>query len=655
MSRGYRIRFLPVDATLVGDEGETLLETAIKSGVHINASCGGNGACGKCRVTVTDGKTESRVTSRVSEEEFARGVRLACMTRPMTDVTVEVPFESRIDRAALSAQREAPHILSPAAIKGLIGWRTIDPVVVQQYVELKRPGDDDNISDLGRLSRELEKKGIADIRTDLSTVQSLPVVLRDGQWRVTATIARMADGHHVVSVEPGKRQQHFSLAVDVGTTTVCAQLIDVGHCSAAGQDIAACTGPEASDYNGQIRFGDDVISRIMYAQKPDGLNKLRSAVVSTINGIIQELIRTNGIDPQSISHVVCAGNTTMTHLLLGCDPRHIMLAPYTPVAGFFPPVRAGEVGISLNNSTPVYVFPCVASYVGGDIVAGVLGSGIFHTDDITLFIDIGTNGEIVVGNKEWLTCTSCSAGPAFEGGGIEFGMRAGNGAIEQVRIDAATFEPMLLTIGRALPSGICGSGLIDLVGELFRARLVTPNGKFDREMSGGRVRQGKSGWEYVVCYAAETGIGRDIVVTEADLDNLLRAKAAVYAGCATLLKSVGLDFSDVRRIIIAGAFGHYLDIERAQMIGLLPDASPDNFVFIGNGSLLGARLFSLSKEMADEADRIARNMTNIELSNNATFIDEYMAALFLPHTNSDAFGNVMKRVPRDNGKGTQHA
>lgn len=641
-----------MDATLVGAEGETLLECAIRSGVHINASCGGNGACGKCRVTVREGKTESRITPKVSEAEFARGVRLACMTRPLSDIIVEVPFESRIDRAALKARKERPHILSPAALIPHIAGEPVDPMVFRRYAELKPPGDNDNISDLARLGRELEQQGITDIRADLGTIRDLPRVLREAGWRVTATIAAMADGYHLLSVQPGNHERHFALAIDVGTTTICAQLVDAGACTEAGRDIASCTGPEASDYNGQIRFGDDVIARIMYARKTDGLKNLQDAVVATINGVIQELIAGSGIDPDAVSHVVCAGNTTMTHLLLGLDPRHIMLAPYTPVAGSFPPVPAHEIGIRLNSYAPASIFPCVASYVGGDIVAGVLASGIFHSDDITLFVDVGTNGEIVVGNKDWLTCTSCSAGPAFEGGGIEFGMRAGTGAIEQVRIDAATSEPMILTIGRTAPSGICGSGLIDLVGELFRAGLVNPNGKFDREASGGRVRSGRSGWEYVVCYAEETGTGRDIVLTEADLDNLLRAKAAVYAGCATLLKSVGLDFADVTRIVIAGAFGHYLDIERAQMIGLLPDAAPDNFIFIGNGSLLGARLFALSKQMADEAGNIARNMTNIELSNNATFIDEYTAALFLPHTNSNAFGNVMKRLRPDNGEST---
>jgi uncharacterized 2Fe-2S/4Fe-4S cluster protein (DUF4445 family) len=292
----------------------------------------------------------------------------------------------------------------------------------------------------------------------------------------------------------------------------------------------------------------------------------------------------------------------------------------------------------------VYIFPCVASYVGGDIVAGVLGSGIFQRTDITLFMDIGTNGELVVGNKDWLTCASCSAGPAFEGGGIKFGMRAGRGAIEQVRINPTTLEPMILTIGRAKPAGICGSGLIDIVSELLETGVIDQNGKFNRDAATKRVREGESGFEYVLSYAAETQIGRDIVLTEVDLDNLIRAKAAIYAGCKVLLDNVGLSFNDVNTIMIAGGFGHYIDIEKAQMIGLLPDAPSEKFIFVGNGSLLGARLLSFSRELLKETERIARTMTNVELSSSAKFMDEFIAAMFLPHTDQKAFPGVIAQL-----------
>ncbi len=334
----------------------------------------------------------------------------------------------------------------------------------------------------------------------------------------------------------------------------------------------------------------------------------------------------------------------MTHLLLGVDPKYIMLAPYTPTATFFPPVRARNLGIDLEDFIHAYIFPSVASYVGGDITAGVLGSGLFQREEVTLFMDIGTNGEIVLGNKDWLTCASCSAGPAFEGGGIQFGMRAGKGAIEQVRINPTTFEPMILTVGKTKPMGICGSGLIDVVAELLEAGLISQNGKFERDARTPRIREGESGFEYVLSYAHETKLGKDIVITEVDFDNLIRTKAAIYAGCRVLLESVGLTFSDVDRVIIAGGFGHYINLEKAIAIGLLPELPLDKFLFVGNGSLLGARLLSFSQGFLREAERIARMMTNIELSNAPRFMDEFVAAMFLPHTDEKAFPGVMERL-----------
>ncbi|OPY67682.1 MAG: hypothetical protein A4E57_02149 [Syntrophorhabdaceae bacterium PtaU1.Bin034] len=519
------------------------------------------------------------------------------------------------------------------------------------------------MNDLARLFRELKKRhGIDDIFADFEVMGRLARVMREADWRVTATIEVGKNSNRLINVEAGNREDgHCSIVIDIGTTTVCGQLLDLARCEAVRRTgtlkngSRLCTLAEASDYNGQISYGDDVISRIMYAQKPGGLKRLQEVVVGTINGVIGELIRTSGADPASVSHVVFAGNTTMTHLVLGLDPKYLMLPPYTPTADFIPPVRAVDLGLKVDGHVHVYTFPCVASYVGGDIVAGILGSGIFQRDEITLYMDIGTNGEIVIGNREWLTCTSCSAGPAFEGGGITHGMRAGKGAIEQIRVNPSTYEPMILTIGRTKPAGICGSGLIDVVSGLFEAGVVDQNGKINRELATERVREGESGWEYVICYAEDTHTGRDIVITEADLDNLIRAKAAIYAGCKTLLDTVGLELADVERIIIAGGFGHYIDIEKAQTIGLLPDIPPERFTFVGNGSLLGARLLSFSRELLRETARIARSMTNIELSSNPSFMHEFMAALFIPHTDENAFPRIMERIRNRKGRVVDHA
>jgi uncharacterized 2Fe-2S/4Fe-4S cluster protein (DUF4445 family) len=343
---------------------------------------------------------------------------------------------------------------------------------------------------------------------------------------------------------------------------------------------------------------------------------------------------------------VVAGNTPMTHLLLGLDPKYIREAPYVPTANLVPPVRAVHLGINIGDHVHLYIFPLVASYVGGDIVAGILGSGVFQRETLALYLDIGTNGEIVLGNKDWLASVSCSAGPAFEGAGIKFGMRATRGAIEEVSINPHTCEPMILTIGRARPLGICGSGLIDTVAELLAAGMIDQNGKFRRDLATDRVRKGPDGYEYVLVRKEETIIREDIVLTEIDIENLIRTKAAIYAGCKVLLESVGLGFGDVQQVIIAGGFGRHLDLEKAIFIGLLPEMSIEKFIFVGNGSLLGARLLSFSKDLLKEAERIALMMTNLELSNHPTFMNEFIAAMFLPHTDASAFPRVMETLHR---------
>jgi uncharacterized 2Fe-2S/4Fe-4S cluster protein (DUF4445 family) len=648
----YRVKFLPIEKTFPFEENETILEAAMRSGIHINASCGGNGACGKCRIKIREGETRSQAHPKIAQWEYDEGVRLACMTRPHSDLVVEIPFESQVDRVALKRRKEPSHILSAMDVDRLVkGW-SVDPSVFKKYVELPPPSPEDNINDLARLTRELRKTHLMnDVSVDFRMLKKLAATLRKADWRVTVTIVLTRKGYTLINVEPGNtEEQNYSIVIDIGTTTVCGQLLDLARCQVyrrtegADNGTQACTLAETADYNAQISYGEDVISRIVFAQKAGGLKRLQEVIVSTINGVIRELLAMSGIEVELISHLVFAGNTTMTHLVLGLDPKYIMMSPYTPTSNFIPPVRAINIGLNVKDHVFTYIFPGVASYVGGDIVAGVLGSGIFQRDEITLFIDVGTNGEIVIGNKDWLTCTSCSAGPAFEGGGIKFGMRAGNGAIEQVKINPSTYEPMILTIARAKPAGICGSGLIDLVAELFEAGAIDQNGKFNRELPTARVREGESGWEYVLSFAAESRIGRDIVLTEVDLDNLIRAKAAIYAGCKTLLDSVGLRFEDLERVIIAGGFGHSIDLEKAQMIGLLPDVPVEKFIFVGNGSLLGARLLSFSRELLKQTERIAKTMTNIELANNPGFMDEFIAALFIPHTNESDFPRVIEQI-----------
>jgi len=635
-----KIHFEPDNVVIVVEQGSNLLQAAIDAGVHINASCGGSGVCGTCKVLIRKGEVESVRTEKLSDEEWEQGIRQACQSRVLTDLTVYVPVESRLERAVQSREsKEAAEALAG-------GWR-FNPPLAKYFVELPPPTITDNASDLSRVLRGLKQRyNLSNVTVDFDVVKTLPQMLRDSDWKVTVTTLvtavkpRSADKRRprVINIEPGDmRQQHYSLAFDVGTTTVCGQLLDLNRGKAIAQGI---------DYNGQIRYGADVISRIAYCQKSGGLQKLQQAVVATINKVIGELLTQSGVDVGHIGHVSVAGNTTMIQLLLGLDPKYVRLSPYTPAANFIPPLKANSLGIEVAGHVYLFTFPLVASYVGGDIISGIVGSGVYQRKILTLYMDIGTNGEIVVGNSDWMVVASCSAGPAFEGGGVKHGMVATNGAIQEFDIDMSSLEPVVGTIGGAKPRGICGSGLINIVAGLLEAGVLGANGKFNTDLSTKRVRRGRDGYEYVLAWAHETEISKDIVITEVDIDNLIRAKAALYAGCRTLTKSVGLSCADLEQVIIAGAFGSYIDIEKSITIGLFPDIPRDRFIFIGNGSLLGARLASFSTDLMNDARSVAGMMTNFELSENLDFMDNYVAALFLPHTDVDEFPTVSKRLSR---------
>ncbi|MHB0915458.1 MAG: ASKHA domain-containing protein [Thermoleophilia bacterium] len=630
-SMTHTVIFQPGDIVCEGVPHEAnLLRVALLEGVHINASCGGTGGCGKCKVRITAGEYEGGKASKISDEDYADGLRLACQVEVHGDLTVEIPEESRMgDAVALTHERRPGpgRVLTPQDLEQLVeGW-SVDPVVKKFYLQLEEPDAANNINDLDRVKLALKAQhGIEAASVDFEAIRDLPAALRDGGWTATVTLVETSRGPKVIQVAPGDATaQDYSIVLDIGTTSIHAQLLDLK----AGKTIA-----QASDYNGQISYGEDVISRIVKAQKPEGRKELQQAVIRTVTHVVEKVLEKGGIDRCQVSHMVAAGNTTMTHLMLGVETKNIRISPYVPAATFLPPVRAADIGIDVCDHVHLYTFPCVSSYVGGDIVSGIIGSGVFQTEKVTLYVDIGTNGEAVVGNQEWLVATSCSAGPAFEGGGIKHGMRATRGAIEAVQIDPATGEPNILTISGKKPLGICGSGIIDAVAELLEAGILEQNGKFNRDRAGEWLRQNEDGlWEYVLVKEEFTAGGRqDIVITEPDIDNLMRAKGAIFAGITTLLNSVGMDLEAVEQIYIAGGFGKYLQIDRAAAIGLFPEMDPEKFTFVGNGSLLGARLVSFSKDMLEAGENVARTMTNVELSDNQFFMDEYMAALFFPHT-----------------------
>ncbi|MFC1984713.1 ASKHA domain-containing protein [Chloroflexota bacterium] len=633
-----RVHFDPDDIDIIIEEGASLLEAIIAAGVHINASCGGTGVCGTCKVLIKDGEVKYTKTGKLSEEEYKQGFRQACQSRIITDLIVYVPVDSRLEKAVLS--REAKISSEVLAT----GWR-FKPPLSKLFIELPPPTQADNTGDLSRLLRGLRQHySLRNVSVDFGVIKKLAKVLRNGRWRVTVTTLITAvkprtkewRRPRVINIEPGDtRKKHYSLAFDIGTTTIKGQLLDLNK----GKVIA-----ESIDYNGQIGYGGDVITRIAYSQKRGGLRKLQQTVIATINGIIRELEVQSQIEAKYIGHIMLAGNTTMTQILLGLDPKYIRLVPYTPIANLFPPVRANSLGIKVGKQVYLFTFPSVSSYVGGDIVSGIVGAGVHQRKNLTLFIDVGTNGEIVVGNSDWMVTASCSAGPAFEGGGIKHGMIATEGAIEAFNINPPNSEPRISTIGEAKPRGICGSGLINIVAGLLEAGVISQNGKFNTSFPTKRIRESLDGYEYVLIWAPETQIDKDIVITEVDIDNLIRAKAAMYAGCQTLVKSVGTTCSDLEQVIIAGAFGSHMSVEKCITIGFLPDIPRDRFTFIGNGSLLGARLTSFSRDLLDDARRVANMMTNFELSENIDFTNNYMAALFLPHTTSEEFPSVSSKL-----------
>lgn len=639
-SKKVKVHFNPDNVDIVVDKGENLLQAAIAAGVRIHASCGGTGVCGTCKVSIEKGEVESAKTDKISDEEYSQGIRQACQSRILTDLTVYVPVESRMEKAILD--REGKKVSEVLAT----GWR-FHPPLSKFYIELSPPTLKDNTSDISRLLRGLKKQyNLRNLWLDFELLKNLPVVLRKSKWKVTATVlmtaikAWGADTRRLrlLNVESGDtRTSHYSLAFDIGTTTVCGQLLDLNR----GKTLA-----EGIDFNGQISYGQDVITRINYSQKQGGLKKLQKAVVDTINVVIDDMLTQSKVDINDIGHIILAGNTTMTQLLLGIDPKYIRLAPYIPTANFFPPVEASSLGIKVGKQVQAFVFPAVASYVGGDIVSGVVGTGIYQRKDLTFFLDIGTNGEIVIGNNDWLVTASCSAGPAFEGGGIRHGIVATNGAIEDFSIDPESYEPEIGVIGGVNPKGICGSGLINIVAALLEAGVIGQNGKIRHDLPTERVRQSIDGYEYVLSWAEESQTGKDIVITDIDIENLMRAKAAMYAGCQTLSESVGISCANFDRVIIAGAFGSHLNIERAITIGLLPDLPRDKFTFVGNGSLLGARLTSFSIDLLDDARKVANAMTNLELSESAAFMNNYTAAMFLPHTDTDIFPEVSKKLDK---------
>jgi uncharacterized 2Fe-2S/4Fe-4S cluster protein (DUF4445 family) len=608
--------------SIPAEAGESIYEALKKHGIYLVASCGGKGVCGKCRVKIIEGRSRIEASSKLKKKDREENVVLACQTYPEENVLIEIPEDAKLvigDKIAVSKSKdllEFLHSVDPA----------FTPPVKCTVLNLDPPTIHDNISDLERIKKALAEKGIYGMRFSHDFVTSMSKSLRDAEWKVNLAYT---DNLEAFALSPAECMNEYGIAVDIGTTTVVLYLINCYDGSLVDVGMT---------YNSQMRYGDDVITRIVHATEGGGLVELQHAVVDDINDMLLPILEKNKIKKDDIVAAVLSGNTTMAQLFWGLDPSSIREEPYIPTINIFPVWRAGTAKIRINSQAPVYTLPSVGSYVGGDIVAGILASKMHRNSEIALFMDIGTNGEIAVGNNEWLITAACSMGPCFEGSGIRHGMRATEGAIESVKIDSVTLEPTFGVIGNTNPLGICGSGMIDAISELFLTGIIDQRGKFVRDLKTDRIKIEDEGPEFIL-YRGEL---RDIVLTEADVENVIRAKAAIYAGVSVLLKEVGLSLDVVERVYIAGGFGNYLDIDKAIMIGMLPDLPEEKFSFIGNTSIAGAYLCLLSQNMRQEAEEIARKMTYMELSVLRGFMDEYMSALFLPHTNIDLFPTVKK-------------
>jgi len=626
----YEVRFDCHPEPIRVPAGTLLVEVAQQAGIEIQQPCGGQGRCGRCAVKVESGQVRRRSVLRLSKSDIDAGYALACQTVVEGDASIVVPPPEAIQRR-LTTDHIAPEAALPE------GYDASHAQSVRRVaIQLTPPSMDDQTDDWGRLCATFRREtGLELLNASLDQIRQLGATLRSSDWHVALTFDTGPKGEaRLIRAQPADQAADaplWGLAIDIGTTTVTVWMVDL----LTGQVMR-----QAGEYNRQIARGEDVISRIIYAGKGNGAAELREMVLGSINGLIQTACERTQLATDDIVKATISGNSTMMVLLLGIPADSIRLEPFITPINHLPRLSAIDVGLAMNPAGIVDPLPGVASYVGADITAGVLASELRTSPELTLFIDVGTNGEIVLGSSEWLVTCACSAGPAFEGAGVVHGMRADTGAIEEVWIDGGSYEPACRVIGNVAPRGICGSGLISLVAEMFLTGLLDKGGNINETLGNPRVRRGDYGPEYVIAWAAESEGEEDIVIARVDIDNLLRAKAAIYAGFNVLADSVGVPLETVERVLIGGSFGKYINVEKAVHIGLLPDMPWERFHFLGNTSVKGAYLALIDSAARDEIAEIASAMTYIELSADNTFYEAFTSALFLPHTDISRFPSV---------------
>ncbi len=625
--------------TMECNAGDNLLELARRGNVAIDAPCSGNGSCGKCRVKLLEGEVESLQSRHISDEEYKDGWRLSCNCKVVGDCRVLVPdiasaYQSRMKTADLSSPEEVAIFKSAQEDMIAAGLAFGTPL---QAVELRlaEPTGDDTMPDIERLTWAIQEAvGAEKVVVPYAVMVKMAEVLRAENWQITAKGSLKDNVFTVFKLCKPEDKRLVGCAIDIGTTTVSGVLADL----TTGEIIA-----KGSSGNGQIRYGADVINRIIQSTKPGGKKALQDAIVKeTLVPLIAKLCQQAGVPADSVLRFAIGANTTMNHLLVGVDADPVRMDPYIPSFFAWEDLKAKDIGLPANAQANVIIAPNIGSYVGGDITAGALATMMWKEEEMTLFIDLGTNGEIVFGNQDFLMSCACSAGPAFEGGDISCGMRATDGAVEAVTIDKETMEPTLTIVGDAgqKPVGICGSGIIDIIAELFRCGIINARGLFARE--GSRVARDEHGMgRYILAFAEESDTGREVSINEVDIDNFIRAKGAIYSGIDTLLQSVDMTPECIEKVVVAGGIGSGINMKNAIRIGMLPDVELTKYHYIGNSSLTGAYAMVMSDEATEKCHQVGANMTYLELSTYPGYMDSFVAACFLPHTDASLFPSAM--------------
>lgn len=624
------------DVVVFAAAGDNLLEIARDANVAIDAPCSGNGSCGKCKVKLVEGDLDTKKTSHISDEEFAEGWRLSCCSKVSGDVVVLVPdiasaYKGRMKVADLSSPEEIK-IFENAKNEIESAGLTMKNNLELLTLNMNPPSLDDTMPDNERLERAImAATGIQRITIPYSVVRKTPDVFRESGFKVKVLVQKAKKNVFVYDIYNVEDEVVVGgLVVDIGTTTVSAILVNILN----GEILA-----KGSTGNGQIRYGADVINRIIESAKPGGKKRLQKAIIDeTLNPLIGQMCKSAKIKSGWIYRACIACNTTMNHLLLGINADPIRMEPYIPAFFKTNSIYASDIKLIINPDAHIILAPNIGSYVGGDITAGTLVTMLWNKPEFSLFIDLGTNGELVFGNSDFMMSCACSAGPAFEGGDISCGMRATDGAIEACTIDKETMEPSYTIVGDegTKPIGLCGSGIIDVISELFTTGIINPKGKFVRE--GKRVKRDEYGHgSYVLAFAEEAGSVKDVEITETDIDSFIRAKGAIFSAIRTMLTSLDFDISMIEDVYVAGGIGSGINMRNAVRIGMFPDIPLDKFHYIGNSSLCGAYAMLLSTEAEKKVYDLGRNMTYLELSAVPTYMDEFVACCFLPHTDASLF------------------